>query len=330
MVDHISPISDLGFKKTLASEENKDILAGLIKDFFKVTAEEIAIENPYSIAICKEYIESIENAESVDNKKEITKLRQTFKDVAASFRVADFVTEVQIAKTYYFDERAIYYPLDRYCKNYGKYGAMETDADGKPYLYSSLRPVYSLNVLGYTHYDDADALRIFELYDPKRRKRYGKDLLRIGFFELSKDKVETKNQRHWQTYFKTGEAGADAPEYIKKAAQVIKYVNLSEEERRIVDAMSRYEANEQSDRRYIISESRKEGRIEGEKIGITKGRAEGITKGRAEEQKKALAEKRESIIRLIEMGLPDEQISDAMRTDIAEVRKLRKPGPSKK
>lgn len=31
----ISPMSDLAFKKTLASVENKDILAGFIQDFFK-------------------------------------------------------------------------------------------------------------------------------------------------------------------------------------------------------------------------------------------------------------------------------------------------------
>ena len=35
-MQRISPISDLGFKKVLASEDNKDILAGLIKDFFGI------------------------------------------------------------------------------------------------------------------------------------------------------------------------------------------------------------------------------------------------------------------------------------------------------
>ena len=58
----ISPTNDLAFKKVLASEENKDILGGLINDFFDVTAEEIVIENPYSIA---SYIEHVKGGEVV-------------------------------------------------------------------------------------------------------------------------------------------------------------------------------------------------------------------------------------------------------------------------
>ena len=55
-MNRISPTNDLAFKKVLASEENKDILGGLINDFFDVVAEEIVIENPYSI---EAYIEHV-------------------------------------------------------------------------------------------------------------------------------------------------------------------------------------------------------------------------------------------------------------------------------
>ena len=40
-MERILPTSDLAFKKVLASEENKDILAGLILDFFGIIAEDI-------------------------------------------------------------------------------------------------------------------------------------------------------------------------------------------------------------------------------------------------------------------------------------------------
>jgi predicted transposase/invertase (TIGR01784 family) len=265
-MERILPTSDLAFKKVLASEENKDILAGLIEDFFEIKAEDIVIEKPYSIAICKELIEN----------EEVTKLRQTLKDVAASFKVADFVSEVQIKKTVFYEERALYYPFERFVQNYSKVETIKIGADGKPIRYSSLRPVYALNILGYTLFEeDDDTLRIFELYDSKRNKRF-KELLRIGFFELGKTNIETANQKHWRDYFNTGEAKPEAPAYIKKASQIIEYVNLSEEERNVMTAMERLEANDQAEREYLVMES------------MAKGMEKGMEKGKIEIAKSML------------------------------------------
>ena len=50
----------LTYYKVLASKERKDILAGLIGDFFNVEVEELAIENPYSIAAYKELVKGEE------------------------------------------------------------------------------------------------------------------------------------------------------------------------------------------------------------------------------------------------------------------------------
>jgi len=314
-MERISAISDLGFKKVLASEENKDVLAGLIKDFFgvKVNAEEIVIEKPYSIAVCKEYIE----------KGEIATLRQTLKDVSASFRAADFVSELQVSKVQFFDERALYYPFERFCQNYSRIDEMRTSSDGKAMRYSSLRPVYALNIMGYRHFEDDIALRIFELYDPKRRKRYKKNLLRIGFFELSKSKIETANQKHWRDYFTTGEAGADAPAYIKKAGQIINCINLSEEERNMLSALEKYEADQIAEREYIYLEGRSEGEKIGEKRGEKIGEKRGEKIGEKREKNKSAKEKVESIKSLIKIGLTDKQISEVMKTDIAKIVKLR-------
>ena len=179
-MNRISPTSDLGFKKVLASIENTDILIGFISDFFNITPTDVTIENPYSIKAYKELL----------NGKEIEQLRQTLRDVSASFATADFSSEVQIQKTRYFDERSIYYPLDRYCQNYNKFGKMELTSEGKQDRYSSLRPVYAMNILGYTHFQDQESLRIFELYDPVRKKGLDKQLLKIGYFELTKELLE--------------------------------------------------------------------------------------------------------------------------------------------
>ena len=259
----ISPTSDLAFKKVLASEENRDILGGLIGDFFEVEAEDIKIDNPYDIAAYREVVKG----------EEATVLRDTLKDVSASFKTADFVSEIQVKKTRFFDERSLYYPFVRYSQNYSKEGFMEVQPDGKLNRYSSLRPVYALNILGYPHFkDDDDALRIFELYDPKRNKRFSKDLLRIGYFEIEKPNIETVNQRHWRDYFTTGEVGSDAPEYIRKASRIIEFYNLTEEERNMAIALEKARA--------IIDAEINSSFFDGKDIGLN----EGLVKGKSEEK----------------------------------------------
>ena len=235
-MNRISPTGDLAFKKVFASEDYKGCLSGLINDFFgvEVSEEEITIVNPYSIDDYREVIQG----------EEVSVLRHTLKDVAASLRFADFVSELQIKATRFFDERAVYYPFDRFCKNYNKQGFMELDSKGKPNRYSSLIPVYALNILSDSHFqDDDDALRIFELYDPVRNKKYKKELVKIGFFELHKNNIETTNQQYWRDYFITGEAHPDAPEYIKKASYIIEYANLSEEEKKVSEVLEKARAD---------------------------------------------------------------------------------------
>ena len=144
---------------------------------------------------------------------------------------------------------------------------MWKNSDGTPNRYSSLRPVYALHILGYTHFpkegspDDDNALHIFELYDIKNERRYKKDLLKIGFFELAKNQGLTPNQKHWHDFFNNGVVDASAPDYIKKASQVIEYTNLAEEERMVIAALERAEA----DRVAEIHQGFLDGQLEGQK-----------------------------------------------------------------
>jgi hypothetical protein len=221
----IKPTSDLAMKKVLTSKGNEDILCGLINDFFDISAttDEISIETPYNIEAYKEYV----------NNTESRVLRQTVKDIAVTLKRADFISELQIMKTKFFEERVLMYLFDRFRKNYNLSGRMELDTFGKLNRYSSLIPVYMLNIIGYSHYDDDDALRIFEFYDPIRNKSFGKDLVKLGIFEFKKPKIETVNQQHWRDYFLTGNVDAEAPAYIKKASRIIELDNLDEEERKM-------------------------------------------------------------------------------------------------
>ena len=239
----ISPTSDLAFKKVLSSEENKDILAGLIRDFhfFAVNPEDITLENPYSIDVFKE---------EINKKLEQSVLRYTSPDIASSFESSeyvsatvkriDFISEMQIHKTRHYEKRFLYYAFKKFCQNYG-IGDL-TSHGSKVSPYSTLRPVCSLNIVSQNHFDDEEALRIFELYDPIRRKMYPGNIVKIGFFELSKPKVETENQKHWRDYFNTGNISESAPSYIKKASGIIDFVNLTEEEREMSYATERAEA----------------------------------------------------------------------------------------
>jgi hypothetical protein len=150
-------------------------------------------------------------------------------------------------------------------------GAMEKDSDGKINRYSSLRPIFSLNILGHTHFQDDDALRIFELYDPAREKRFNKRLIQIGYFELTKRNIGTTNQKHWHVYFTTGEAGPDAPEYIKKASQIIDYVNLGREEKELVEVLEKAQAIYEAEMVSSFIEGKEEKAVEVAKAMLKKG-----------------------------------------------------------
>ena len=167
--------------------------------------------------------------------------------------------------------------------------------------------IYALNIIDYRHFPDDDALRVLTLYDRKRNKALEVEYLTIAYFELTKKYIETANQRHWRTYFKTGEAAEDAPEYIKKAARIIERANMTKKERDMADQLQRAEAANDS----VIYTAQ----IEGERIGEARGKAEGEARGKAEER---LAIARN----LLEMGMSISDISRCTGALEDEIKKL--------
>jgi len=239
MRDRILPTADLAFKKAFADPSNKDVLQGAIGDFLGVwpAIEDIDITSPYSVKAYEEYVRLVGAGEEVGEK-----LRHTVQDVAADIKVAGFGAELQMRADRHFSKRSLYYGFDAFCANYSRPGAMASASDGRPIRYSSLKPVYMLGILGYNHFaGDEDALRVFTLYDRKRGKSFDVEYVTFAYFELGKGRVETENQRHWQAFFKTGEAPEGAPGYIRKAAQVIERANLTREERRMIDKLQKAE-----------------------------------------------------------------------------------------
>jgi predicted transposase/invertase (TIGR01784 family) len=170
-------------------------------------------------------------------------MRQTISDVSFSLNTKDLLIEMQVRRQEFFSERTLYYAFMKYCGNYSKQGAMKRHKDGTFDRYSSLRPVYTLNVLDYNYFKGDDALWNFTLYDTKKGKGLGKELINIGYLQLHKTKFENEQQRQWRDFFITGKAPEGSPDYIKKAESLIKYVNLSEEEKTMIDMVSKAQAD---------------------------------------------------------------------------------------
>jgi len=248
---YVNPTNDLAFKKVLGNNDNIHILEGFIRDFFSIDPKGLTVENPYSIKAYKELIKD----------EEAFRLRLTISDISAVMDFADYRSELQIRKENYFDERSLYYPLDKFVSRYKIVPEKESG-------FARLRPMYTMNILGYNHIpEDEDALQIFQLYDPVRNKHFPKNLLNIGYFELLKPNVETENQRQWQNYFLQKPLSDNAPDYIKDAMQIIDMANMDEEE---LDMITQTEYLKDIQRNQIGSardEGREEGREE-EKIEI--------------------------------------------------------------
>ena len=142
MTERISPTSDLGFKKITCEQSNKDVLQGIIGDFFDlwIPLDEINVTAPYDIKSYEEYLKLLNGGGEISET-----LRQTVQDVTADIKIADFGAEVQVQKDIYFSQRSLYYTCTRFCSNYNQSGKMVYRYDGTPIRYSTLKPVYMLN-----------------------------------------------------------------------------------------------------------------------------------------------------------------------------------------
>jgi hypothetical protein len=294
----ILPTNDLLFKKTFSSVENKDILQGCIADFFGITVplDDIEIVTPYSI-------EAYQEAAKDGSPRSV--MRQIQRDIRASLRFADFISDMQVKNTRNFTPRTLLYAFQQFCDNYNALGQMGMDRYDNLQRYSSLRPVYALNILKESHFDDEDALRIFTLYDAERGKRLAQDWVKIGYFELNKKNYETVNHGHWRNFFRTGEAASDAPEYIKKAANVASVANLSKTERDVMTRVQWIEDTIQDGMQSSYEDGKDEGRVEGRAEGRAEGIDIGINVGEARGENR--------ILDMVSAGYSAEQIAEAIR-----------------
>ncbi len=297
----VLPTNDLSFKKVFSTPENKDILIGIINDFYGLEIVDVQIENPYSIEELNKHFEK-----NGYFKTEVD-------SICTASDNSKFTLEMQVEKLEYFVERSLYYLFTKYCSNYGNEKLMIS----KRSKYSSLFPTYSINILNYEYFLDDAAIHQFTLYDKKHKiKLADKNLITLGYFELPKDDDSlNQNLRYWKEYFKSGKADENAPDYIKKAGEIISLSNFSKEERHMIDFMEKIEQDRIAREIYVENEAMKKGRLEGREKGREEGREEGMTEG-------IVKEKREIAIRLLKMHLQIEQISEATNLTLEEISKL--------
>jgi len=234
------PKSDVLFKKVFSSKGNEHILAGLFEDFFGFTPKDIRLTNPYNIDLFWQ--------NHNDPEKARQKPMYTIDDISAEFTDGELVAEMQIRAIDVFESRALFNTYHSFNANYNK-------NDDR---YDSLRPVYSLNILLENIYNDDAAIKEFLMRDKYTNRPMSKELISIGFFELTKKNVYNENQKYWQRYFLNEPIPDEAPDYIKDAAGQIEWVNLREEERKMLDRYERAQADYEAEMATAIRRAKAE------------------------------------------------------------------------
>jgi predicted transposase/invertase (TIGR01784 family) len=271
--DIILPTNNLAFKKILANDKHTDIPIGLIYDFFGIEVKDIVINNPYSIEAFNAVLEGFEKG----GFETLEKAGYFFTEVDAFCTAADnrkFSSEMQLCPKKFLGERMMYYSSTKFCENYGNLALMRNESK-----YSSLYPMYTINILGFNRYEDDLAIHRFVNMDIDTGIHFNEpDLTIIGVFELKKQNFDNfdrfdkyQNLLYWREFFLTGKADETAPDYIKKAADIIKTANFSKEEKRMVDVFERAE----QDFIATVLYEREEGELRGELRGELKGKLEG-------------------------------------------------------
>ncbi|BDR55825.1 Rpn family recombination-promoting nuclease/putative transposase [Xylocopilactobacillus apis] len=308
MIKKTAPSSDLQFKKLFGSPENEWILVAFINDLLDLDVESAKVGNPYNIR----------------SFHKNSGLQVTEVDVIARLADGTLVTiEMQIAHKAFFIERLMHYLAEKYSSNFG-IEKLEKIKNGRHEVkYSSLRPVYSINILYYNQFqEDDEPLHTFVPYDIKNKtilkSEDGRPIWTVVTLELLKPSEKLKgNSGYWHEFLKKGNAANKAPKHVKAASKIVEYTNLSKEEQAMLDAAQRAKADQEAEFAYQWIKGEQSGIAKGEKSGIAKGRQEGIKEGVQEGIK-------ETARKMLKKKMSFEDIQELTGLTQTEVEKLSK------
>jgi predicted transposase/invertase (TIGR01784 family) len=264
----------------------------------------ITIENPYSI-------------EEFEDISGIPTMRYTEVDILV--RLADqrlATVELQRREQEFYVQRSAYYVARRFVGDYGRLEFQQALSDNGAEKYSSLYPVYGINLVDFTLFtDDERCYRHFCFCDTETYALiHPNGLLHLCYIELGKK--PPLHLRHWVDFFNGKPFADDAPAYIKQAYELIDFANLSAKEQEMVTEAELREQDYIGQMRWAKKVAEAEGRAE----GMAKGKAEGMAKGKAEGR---VEERLRTARNFLELGVSIEIIQKATGLSLEEIDKLR-------
>jgi len=221
----ISRSNGLAFIKAFSTEGCTEPLIGLAKDILNIDIAELSFRQPYSICEKMKFI----------NEKGISAFRDVVKywDISANIIMANkgnLAGDLMVRKS--SSNESMYRPGYEFIERFS--------------LYMGPNPIYRINILDFIEFpQDEDATRQFQLWDKERNIRGLPYDYIAAFFEYLKTNFENANQLYWRDYFQDKDLPPEAPEYIRKAADIIEYSNFNEDERAVLDILDKAESDRQ-------------------------------------------------------------------------------------
>jgi predicted transposase/invertase (TIGR01784 family) len=108
--------------------------------------------------------------------------------------------------------------------------------------------------------------------DENRRLKW----LQLRFLEFRKTRFPDDNSRRWARFLDTGTVPHDSPDYLAEAEDLVKFWNLSTEERTVMTLLERAREREAMEWLGAWDQGHEDGHAEGLTEGHTKGLAEGL------------------------------------------------------
>jgi len=298
--------NDYAFKRLLGVEENKAIL----KDFLDCVLD-FSTEDFEDIELLDKELKK----DQEDDKTGILDIKVRLKNG----RRIDI--EMQLIWDASFVLRSIFYLSKMYISDF---------KSGAPY--SSLHKCVSINIVGEGYDLDDDVHSTYFLINPKTG-RILTDFVEFHFLNLKKIKDApissgcNKEERliNWLKFIDTDNRKerdmlANTSVALKILNEQINELTFTPEERYLYESRMKLKSDIATIYESSFNKGLKEGIEKGRTEGIEKGRAEGIEKGREEG---AYKNKLETAKKLIEMGLPLENIASVTGLNVQEIVQLK-------
>ena len=269
---YLDPKNDFAFKRIFGREENKDILISFLND--------ILDHDHVGKIVDVEFLSPVQDPDIVAKKQSILDV------LCRDQEGAQYIVEMQVAKTEGFEKRAQYYAAKAYSAQL---------LDGE--RYERLKEVIFIAITDFVMFPEKEAVKSDHILLDKETGTHDLRDLYFTFIELPKfekgiEELEGNIER-WYYYLK------HAPETVKevyqelikdtpslaRAYEQLERASWSVEELRVYEQVLKIDRDNAAAWRYKLKEAEKKGEKRGEKIGEKRGEKKGIAIG---EKKRAL------------------------------------------